>query len=888
MDGCWVLASTISAEAGASLPVQSTLIGLAGVPNGEWIVAFDGPAGQTGNWENMVTAGEMIVFQPAGGGGHITTCVSGSGSTAMLVDNITYVNGSGQVQNSANDGSSNDIIVSAPHAASQEFAGVSASTVVIYELDTPIVTATATSETLAFLKSLSLGALFSATDPASKAITEWQVYDTATSDALVFGGTDDSDHSAATALTTTSLSLVSLLAGSTAATDTLEVRAYNGSYWGDWDSLNVTIAATAPVTPQPPVLETQTANQTWIGGASLSLALPATTFEDPQNEALTYSALLSNGQALPGWLTFNATTDTFSGTAPATAETLTIQVTAKDTSGLSASETFSATVIGRPVVTAQTPNQSWAEGKAFSFTLPANTFTDPQGETLTYTASLAPSTSAAASSRTGATTVANSLPSWLSFNPATDTFSGIAPATTQSLQLDVTATDTSGLSVSDIFGVTVAPPGPVLAARTPNQSWVAGQVVSLRLPLGTFTDPSGEKLTYTAALANGQALPGWLTFNAALDWLSGIAPATAETLNITVTATDPNGLSVADTFAATILAPPTVTDQTQNQAWTEGKAFSLALPANTFTDPQGEALTYAATQANGQALPSWLTFNAATDTFSGTAPARRADGGHQGHRNRHQRAGGLGVVRRVHPGAGHDAKARHHGHRSDPQPDLDRRAGGGFHLAGQHLHRRARVEDVVHRLRAERAQHHLLAVFQPGHGRIVRHGPQDDDRHGGTWGGRDRQPAYDRRRHIQRDLRVRHRRAYERRLRAGRCCGAVGCVAGIGIVGAARLEHFHPDRKSRCSRCKCVIPAEAGTRNGAARDRSTPTGHPRGSGDPSRLGPRFRGDDEKDAFQSGRKCSSRPRCGRAARHARTAASLPSPEEHYAEQDKNRQ
>ena len=205
----------------------------------------------------------------------------------------------------------------------------------------------------------------------------------------MFGGTDDSDHSAATALTTTSLSLVSLLAGSTAATDTLEVRAYNGSYWGDWDSLNVTIAATAPVTPQPPVLETQTANQTWIAGASLSLALPTTTFEDPQNEALTYSALLSNGQALPGWLTFNATTDTFSGTAPAIAESLTIQVTAKDTGGLSASESFSATVIGRPVVTAQTPNQSWAEGKAFSFTLPANTFTDPQGETLSYTASLA-------------------------------------------------------------------------------------------------------------------------------------------------------------------------------------------------------------------------------------------------------------------------------------------------------------------------------------------------------------------------------------------------------------------------------------------------------------------------------------------------------------------
>ena len=140
MDGCWVLASTIAAEAGASLPVQSTLIGLPGQANGEWIVAFNGPAGQSGNWQSMVTAGEIVVIGTPGGGGHITTCVSGSGSTAMLVDNITYVNGAGQILNSANDGSSNDIIVAAPHAASQEWAGVQASSVVIYELDTPIVT----------------------------------------------------------------------------------------------------------------------------------------------------------------------------------------------------------------------------------------------------------------------------------------------------------------------------------------------------------------------------------------------------------------------------------------------------------------------------------------------------------------------------------------------------------------------------------------------------------------------------------------------------------------------------------------------------------------------------------------------------------------------------
>jgi hypothetical protein len=606
MDGCWVLASTIAAEAGAGLPVQSTLVGLPGVANGEWIVAFNGPAGQTGNWQSMVTAGEMIVIETTSGSGHITTCVSGSGSTAMLVDNITYVNGSGQIVNPADDGSPDDVIISAPHAASQEFDGVSASSVVIYELDTPIVTADVTSDALAFTRSQSLGSLFSATDPANKTITEWQVYDTATTDMLVLGGTDYSDHSASDALTASTLAAISLLAGSTATTDTLEVRAYNGSYWGDWELLNVTIEASAPAAPEPPVLETQTPNQTWLGGRSITLALPAGTFQDPQNETLTYTAMLSDGQALPSWLTFNAMTDTFSGTAPLTAETLTIKVTATDTSGLSASENFSATVIGAPIVSDPTQSQNWSEGKAFSLTLPANTFTDPQNQALTYTAT----------QENG-----QALPSWLLFNATTDSFSGTAPTTSESLDIKVTATDTSGLSASDIFAVNVGASGVVLTTQTPNQTWAEGSLVLLGLPEDTFTDEANERLTYTATLANGQALPNWLWFNPMSDSFIGIVPDSAQTLDIKVTATDTSGMSASDTFQVAVQGAPEVTDPTPNQTWTEGSAFSLALPANTFTDPQGESLTYTATQADGQALPSWLQFNAATDTFSGTAPA---------------------------------------------------------------------------------------------------------------------------------------------------------------------------------------------------------------------------------------------------------------------------
>jgi hypothetical protein len=600
MNGCWVLASTIAAEAGASLPVQSTAIGVAGQANGEWIVAYNGPGGQTGNWQSLVTAGEIIVIGFAGGGGHITTCVSGSGASAMLVDNITYENSLGQITNPANDGSAADILVAAPHLASQEWSGVPASSVVIYELDTPNVTALVSSDYLLAGASQSLGSLFAASDPGRKTITEWQVYDTAGQNAFAYSGGRGQAHSAASAITAASLASVSLLAGAAAVTDTLEVRAFNGSYWGDWASLSVTVSTAA----KAPVLTAQTAAQTWVAGQSINLALPANAFTDPQAQPLTYKAALSGGAAWPSWLKFNAATETFTGTAPTSNQTLSIVVTAMDSSGLSASETINASVISPPKLAVQTANQIWNQGRTISLAL-AGSFTDPQGGALTYKAAL-PGRQA--------------LPNWLTFNAATQTFSGGAPGVAQTLSIVVTATDSYGLASSETFSATVIA-APKVAAATPNQIWAEGRAVSLALPAGTFADPQGQKLSYAATQWNGSALPGWLAFNAATGTFSGMAPSTAQTLNIVVTATNSAGLSVSEQFAASILPPPVVTAATAAQSWLAGRAISLTLPAGTFSDPLGQALIYKATLANGQALPGWLSFNPATRTLTGTAPA---------------------------------------------------------------------------------------------------------------------------------------------------------------------------------------------------------------------------------------------------------------------------
>ena len=84
-----------------------------------------------------------------------------------------------------------------------------------------------------------------------------------------------------------------------------------------------------------PVVSVPMVDKNWIEGASLQFTVPAGTFTDPDGNALSYSATLSTGAALPAWLSFNSTTHTFSGTAPVSSPDYTVRVTATDTGGLS-------------------------------------------------------------------------------------------------------------------------------------------------------------------------------------------------------------------------------------------------------------------------------------------------------------------------------------------------------------------------------------------------------------------------------------------------------------------------------------------------------------------------------------------------------------------------
>ena len=63
---------------------------------------------------------------------------------------------------------------------------------------------------------------------------------------------------------------------------------------------------------------------------------------------------------------------------------------------------------------------------------------------------------------------------------------------------------------------------------------------------------------------------------------------------------------------------PTVANAVPDQSAKQDAAFNFQFAANSFTDVDGDTLTYSAQLAGGGTLPNWLHFNAATRTFSGT------------------------------------------------------------------------------------------------------------------------------------------------------------------------------------------------------------------------------------------------------------------------------
>jgi trimeric autotransporter adhesin len=130
----------------------------------------------------------------------------------------------------------------------------------------------------------------------------------------------------------------------------------------------------------------------------------------------------------------------------------------------------------------------------------------------------------------------------------------------------------AGQQVSDVFTVTTSDgtasananltitvtgsnDTPTLQTVIADQSAQANQVFTLDLPDTTFQDiDQGDVLSYNVRLANGSALPSWLSFNPTGLIFTGTPPQAlaGQSLDIQITATDRMGASASDVFRISV------------------------------------------------------------------------------------------------------------------------------------------------------------------------------------------------------------------------------------------------------------------------------------------------------------------------------------------------
>jgi VCBS repeat-containing protein len=312
-----------------------------------------------------------------------------------------------------------------------------------------------------------------------------------------------------------------------------------------WAFASQTFALEVTNTNDAPTIGAALAAQTATEEAAFTFTVPTDAFAD----ALSYSATLSGGSALPAWLAFDAATGTFSGTPPAAGH-LALRVTATDQAGAQASQHFSLAVeagSNQAPITAADAATLTEDRQRLAWGNVLTNDRDPEGQPLCV---------ADAGIRRGEYGVLNLLSNG-SYTYALDNCS----SKVQGLGAGETVTETFRYLASDGTqrsngALTVTVQGtndtPTLAKPLADVQLAKKKAFTWRVPAGSFVDiDRNDTLHYTATLANGKPLPNWLTFDAATQTFSGTAPSkTKDSIEVRITVSDGHGdcSYVSDSF----------------------------------------------------------------------------------------------------------------------------------------------------------------------------------------------------------------------------------------------------------------------------------------------------------------------------------------------------
>ncbi|MHA6316231.1 tandem-95 repeat protein [Altererythrobacter sp. CAU 1778] len=330
-------------------------------------------------------------------------------------------------------------------------------------------------------------------------------------------------------------------------------------------------------------------------GEAFDFTLAATTFSDPEGDALSYQVVAVDGGDLPTWISVDGLR--VFGTAPAEfGAPIEIAVVASDGRAASAAA-FSLFPQLNTVPQVGSPLQdvSTEEDAPVNFAIPGDAFVDADGDVLTLTA---------------ARSDGSALPVWLTFDGVS--FTGTPPQDFNgSIELTVTASD-GEFSVASGFTLTIDPLNdqPVLLQPVADQMSAEDAPVSFAIPEGTFADIDGDALTLSATLADGSDLPAWLNFDGTVFTGTPLQDFNGF-LDLRVSATD-GDFSAADEFRLTIDPvndAPAVLQPISDFERLGAESLSIDLSDGVFADVDGDDLTFAVTLAGGAALPSWFTFD---------------------------------------------------------------------------------------------------------------------------------------------------------------------------------------------------------------------------------------------------------------------------------------
>ncbi|KEQ17775.1 tandem-95 repeat protein [Endozoicomonas numazuensis] len=470
-------------------------------------------------------------------------------------------------------------------------------------------------------------------------------------------------------------------------TDTITISSNDGT--------THTVEITIQGTNDAPLLANAVTDQSVNEDSSFSFTVPESTFSHGDGDILTSS---NDGTTHTVEVTIQGTND-----APLLANAVTDQSVNEDSSfsftvpestfshgdgdiltssNDGTTHTVEVTIQGTndaPLLANAVTDQSVNEDSSFSFTVPENTFSHGDGDTLTFTATQ---------------TDGSALPEWLNFNTSTRVFSGTPDNDdVATLNLKVTATDEDGETIDASFSLIVNnindAPSPVFAednglvsieaehfssqVNRSGNAWAVendasasgGQQVSTANngADGFDTDYTGisSELTYDIQFEsagtyyvwvrgdapdgnsdsvhiglNGEAVStgSQIGFNdGSHDW-AGDRINSAGRITIEVDAPGTHQLNLWMREDGTAVDKIVISDDVDyvpsgsgpaesdyvglsDQTATEEAAFSYTLPANAFSDDDGDSLTFSTSLANGDPLPAWLTFDTGTRTFSG-------------------------------------------------------------------------------------------------------------------------------------------------------------------------------------------------------------------------------------------------------------------------------